>query len=224
MTKYSLNTLWCYKYLDQSPASRAGMTEPCFGWQRRGSELGIVCSPAVLNFHSSETRSWESNVPSPFTPLSVNFSRIDPIFTHSMSFSSEPGCSCLSCYCGLWAAAWALLRINQTWPKSLWSPEFLAQEWYLEFLEGSSKGSAQPVLFIIHTPALSAASFHPPPHCPRKGNNSFLKKSSFNWRVLCFESGNSHWISFQIRPFEETDLYFLLTEGMASELKGFFIK
>lgn len=175
MTKYSLNTLWCYKYLDQSPASRAGMTEPCFGWQRRGSELGIVCSPAVLNFHSSETRSWESNVPSPFTPLSVNFSRIDPIFTHSMSFSSEPGCSCLSCYCGLWAAAWALLRINQTWPKSLWSPEFLAQEWYLEFLEEVAKDlPSQSCLSFTHQHFLLLRSTHHPT-APEKETTPFLK-------------------------------------------------
>lgn len=213
MTKYSLNTLWCYKYLDQSTASRAGMTEPV--WVGRGGEGNWELSAALQFWTSTALKRGAGNQmllhPSP--PLSVNFSRIDPIFTHFMSFSSEPGCSCLSCYCGLWAAAWALLRINQTWPKSLWSPEFLAQEWYLEFLEEIAKDlPSQSCLSFTHQHFLLLRSTH----CPQKGNNSFLKKSSFNWRVLCFESGNSHWISFQIRPFEETDLYFLLTEGMAS--------
>lgn len=144
-------------------------------------------------------------------PLSVNFSQIDPNFTHFMSFSLAAAALC--CYCGLWA----LLRTDQTWPKSLWSPEFLApQRVFLEFLGGNSKGSAQPVLFGIPTPALSAASFHPLP--PKRKQVLISKKFSFNWRVLCFESGNSHWIPFQIRPFEETDLCFLQAEGMASDL------
>lgn len=120
-------------------------------------KLGIVSSPAALNFHSSGN---------PNVFIFLNWSNL-----HSF-LVLQPGCSCLSCCCGLWGAAWALLGFNQTWPKSLWSPEFLAQEWKSEFLEETAEDP------VCHSHPSTLCCFHPPPpHCLPKENDSFLKNS-----------------------------------------------